>query len=238
MTNDQIIDTIKNVLGIKKDLVGIKVWKEEPQTIRKYEGKAFPGMCAQIGEILKTGETFYTNTENHYCTGGVVATGVAPQASGEESIQILKVHIKMTKDHPDLETAIHYRDELEKLIPPVVEKNAAVQLGLFKDIEDPDIILTFCTPGAADIFNRAYTYITGEPIQGFGGNGGCSFAIQYPFVTKKPSFTYSDIAWRKFIGLAEEEVTVSFPYRSLGQFIEILPSVAEQYKKFGEGMEV
>jgi len=238
MTNEQIQQTIRKVLGVNKELVGIKVWKEEPQHIRKYEDKAFPGMCAQIGEILKRRETFHTNQDNHYCTGGVVATGVTPPYSDEESIKIVKMHLEMTKDYQNLDTAIHYRDKSERLIPPVEEKNAAVQLGLFKEIKDPDLVLIFCTPGAADMLNRAYSYIVGEAIQGFGGNGGCLFAIQYPYVTKKPSFTYSDIAWRKFVGLAEEELTVSFPYQGLLSFIESLPSVAEHYRKYGEGMEI
>ena len=33
MTNDQIIDSIKNTLHVKKELVGIKVWKDEPHGI-------------------------------------------------------------------------------------------------------------------------------------------------------------------------------------------------------------
>jgi hypothetical protein len=37
--------------------------------------------------------------------------------------------------------------------------------------------------------------------------------------------------------LAEEELTVAFPYQSLLKCIENLPSVAEAYKKYGEGVE-
>jgi len=238
MTNEHIQEIIRKVLDIKKELVGIKVWKEEPQTIRKYEGKAFPGMCTQIGEVLSTGENFYTNIEHCFCTGGVVATGVAPPLSEEERHEMLKVHFEMSKGYKDIDTAIYYEDESKKMIPPVEGKNAAVQLGLFKEIETPDLVLIFCIPGAADILNRAYTYIVGEPVKGFGGNGACPFAIQYPYITKKPSFTYSDVAWRKFVGLADEELTVSFPYQSILQFMEVLPSVAEQYRKYGEGMEM
>jgi len=238
MTNEQIQETIRNVLDVKKEFVGIKVWKEEPQGIRKYEGKAFPGMCTQIGEVLASGETFHTNLEHCFCTGGVVATGVAPPLSEEERNEMLKVHFEMSKGYKDIDTAIYYEDESGRIIPPVVEKNAAVQLGLFKEIEDPDLVLIFCTPGAADIINRAYTYAVGEPIKGFGGNGACPFAIQYPYVTQKPSFTYSDVAWRKFVGLSDEELTVSFPYQSLLKFVFDLPSVAEDYRKYGEGMEV
>ena len=238
MTNQKIREIIKSVVIIKKELIGLKVWKEVPEGIQKYEGKAFPGMCGQIGEVLTNGETFITDLSNQLCTGGVVATGVARPPSGDESIKIAKMHQKMTKDYGNLDTAICYGDEMKKLIPTCEEKNAVVQVGLFTEMKEPDLVLIFCTPGVADLINRAYSYVTGKPIQGFGGNGGCPFAIQYPYVTKKPSFTYSDITWRKFIGLADEELTISFPLQSLLQFIESLPSVAENYRKFGEGMKL
>ncbi len=48
------------------------------------------------------------------------------------------------------------------------------------------------------------------------------------------NFSYSDVAWRKYVGLAEEELTVTFPYQSLLRCIEDLPSIAEAYRKYGE----
>ena len=237
MTNNQIIDSIRNVLHVKKELVGIKVWKNEPHGIPKYQERAFPGMCTQINEVLTTGETFYTDQEQCFCTGGVVSTGVAQPLSEEERNEMIKVHFEVSKGYKDVATAIDYDEESKKIIPPVKEKNAAVQLGLFKSMEEPDLILIFCTPGAADILNRTYSYAEGKPIAGFGGNGACPFAIQYPYVTKNPSFTYSDVAWRKYVGLAEEELTVTFPYPCLLRCIEYLPSVADAYKKYGELVE-
>jgi uncharacterized protein (DUF169 family) len=77
----------------------------------------------------------------------------------------------------------------------------------------------------------------GEPVIGFAGNGGCQFAIQYPYATKKPSFTHSDITWRKFVGLSDDELTITFPYPCLTRFIESLPAVAERYRSYGKGME-
>lgn len=237
MTNEQITQTIRSILDVSKELVGIKTWKEEPRSVPKYEGNAFPGMCTQIGEVLATGKTFHTDREHCFCTGGVVATGVAPPVSEEEKKEMLEVHFEMSKGYRDLDTAMQYENNMEKLNPPVGEKNAAVQLGIFKDIEEPDLVLIFCTPWAADILNRTYCYTTGEPVKGFGGNGGCPFLIQYPYVTGKPSFSYSDVAWRKYIGLAKEELTLSLPYKSLLGFVESLPSVAEAYIKYGEPVE-
>ena len=238
MTNQEICEMMRSVLGVKKEPVGLKVWKKAPENIRWYEGKAFPGMCAQIGEVLANGDTFLTDLKNQLCTGGVVATGVARQPSAKARQKIAEMHLEMTKDYKDLNTAFCYEEEMGTKIPPVEEKNAAVQLSLFREIKEPDLVLVFLTPGAADILNRAYSYVTGKPIQGFGGNGGCPFVIQYPYVTKKPSFTYSDISWRKFVGLTDDELTMCFPFQSLVEFIETFPSVAENYRKFGEGMNM
>jgi uncharacterized protein (DUF169 family) len=237
MHNNQMADIIKSVLHLKKEPVGIKAWKEEPQSVPKYQGNAFPGMCTQIGEILSGAKTFHTSLEHCFCTGGVVATGVAPPVPEEQKEELIEVHNSISKGYKDVATALCYESEMAKRIPLVKEKNAAVQVALLRDVDEPDLVLIFCTPGAADILNRTYCYVTGEPVQGFGGNGGCPFLLQYPFVTKKPSFSYSDVAWRKYIGLADEELTMSFPYQRLLQFIDDLPSIAEAYRRYGEPVE-
>jgi uncharacterized protein (DUF169 family) len=237
MNNSQIIETLKSVLHLKKEPVALKAWKEEPSSVEKYPGNAFPGLCTQIGEVLEGKKTFYTTLEHCFCTGGVVATGVAEPVPEEQRDEMIQVHAAISKAYKDFATAAGYENEMAKRIPRVVGSNAALQVGLLRDIQQPDLVLIFCTPGAADILNRAYCYVTGEPVQGFGGNGGCPFIIQYPFVTKKPSFSYSDVSWRKYIGLADEELSMGFPYACLVEFIDELPAVADAYRKYGEPVE-
>ena len=126
----------------------------------------------------------------------------------------------MTKDYFDIDAAKKNRKEIEK------------------DFEKPDLAILFCTPKAANVISRAYTYRFGEPIKGFGSNGGCNVTIQYPFVFKKPTFTYSDVAWRKFTKMSDEELCISFPFESLKTTVEDLPLVADHYAHYGEGMDV
>lgn len=238
MTNEKTIEILKNILEISKEPVAVKAWKQVPTDVPEYQGNAFPGLCTQIREVLETGKTFHTNRNHCFCTGGVVATGVAaPPISEEDRKEMLEAHLQVSKGYKDLDTALHYEKAIETLSPPVQEKNAVVQVGLFRDIKSPDVVLIFCTPWAADILSRAYCYSTGKPIAGFAGNGGCPFLIQIPFVTGKPSFSYSDVAWRKYIGLAKEELTVSMPYKCLQMLIENLPAVAEAYMRYGEPVE-
>jgi uncharacterized protein (DUF169 family) len=235
--NSQIIDTLKSVLHIRKAPVALKAWKEEPASVEIYQGNAFPGLCTQIGEVLDGKRTFYTTREHCFCTGGVVATGVAEPVPEEQRDEMIQVHAAISKTYKDFATAVDYENEMARRIPRVVDSHAALQVGLLSEIQQPDLVLIFCTPAAADILNRAYCYAAGEPVQGFGGNGGCPFIIQYPFVTKKPSFSYSDVAWRKYVGLADEELSMGFPYECLVQCIEELPEVAAAYRKYGEPVE-
>jgi uncharacterized protein (DUF169 family) len=235
--NSRIIETLKNVLHIKKEPVALKVWNEEPVSVEIYQGNAFPGLCTQIGEVLDGKRTFYTTREHCFCTGGVVATGVAEPVPEEQRDEMIQVHAAISKTYKDFATAVGYENEMARRIPRVDCSYAALQVGLLSEIQQPDLVLIFCTPGAADILNRAYCYVTGEPVQGFGGNGGCPFIIQYPFVTKKPSFSYSDVAWRKYVGLADAELSMGFPYPCLAQCVEELPEVAAAYRKYGEPVE-
>lgn|GEM_PF-352387 len=237
INNSKIIDTLKSVLQIRKAPVALKAWKEEPASVEIYQGNAFPGLCTQIGEVLDGKKTFYTTREHCFCTGGVVATGVAEPVPEEQRDEMIQVHAAISKTYKDFATAVGYENEMARRIPRVDSSHAALQVGLLSEIQQPDLVLIFCTPGAADILNRAYCYVAGEPVQGFGGNGGCPFIIQYPFVTKKPSFSYSDVAWRKYVGLADEELSMGFPYACLLQCIEELPEVAAAYLKYGEPIE-
>ena len=43
MSGYQILEKLRSVFMIKKPPLAIKIWKEEPPDIPKYEGNAFPG---------------------------------------------------------------------------------------------------------------------------------------------------------------------------------------------------
>ena len=60
MNKQEIEKTLKEDLGIKKELVALKPLKEIPPDIPHYEGVATPGLCTQVGEVLKEKTVFYT----------------------------------------------------------------------------------------------------------------------------------------------------------------------------------
>ncbi len=232
-----IEETIRRAAGIQKPFSAIRAWKETPENVPPYEGNAFPGMCCQIGESLAGGRTFYTTPGAHFCTGGSIATGLLPRPNRKKALAIVKAHLKLTNDYRDLATAEAYHFEMERCIPPVTEQNEVTQIGPVCDVPDPDVVLIFCRPAAADLISRSYAYETGRAIAGFGGNGGCPFLIQYPYVTKKPSFSYSDVAWRKYTGISDDELTMGFPPAELEPVARVIEQVAASYRRYGEPPE-
>jgi uncharacterized protein (DUF169 family) len=234
MTNQEIEEMIKShIPNMRKPFIGIKIWKEEPKDVPKYEGTVFPGICTQIAEVLMTGRgTFYTTPDQHFCTAGLMATGVRPRMTDEEFAEVTKTHLVMSKDSKDFETARrYYRVESEKLCPIPTEKNAGVQVGLFKDVKDADIVLIFCTPYQGDVINRAYAYSLGEVIIGYGSHSGCPFILGGPYVLKEPNFTVGDIEWRGYVGLDDDEITFAFPYQSILRFLDDFPEAADDYNE-------
>ena len=237
MHHSDINTLLIELLQLRKPPVAVKIWGEEPPAVPRYQDTAFPGICTQIGEVLESGATFYTVPGQCFCTGGLIGTGVLPPLSEEERLGSIEAHMSISRDYPDVAAAQCYNIKMDELIPSVKKKAAAVQLGLFTAVEAPDLVLLFCTPKAADILTRTYVYIASEPIHGFGGNGACPFNIQYPFVTGKPAFSYSDVAWRKFVKLEDDELTVSFPFELLKTCIRNLPMIREAYLHYAEPAE-
>ena len=238
MDHKKIAQDLQSVLGIKKEPVAIKAWKSPPAHIPEYAGgNAFPGLCTMIAEVLGGAPTFYADQQHCFCTGGMLAVGTVEPISEEDQREIIDVHLSISQGYRDVDTAIRYEKAKARSIPDSPVKNAVVQVGLLRDVPEPDVVLVFCTPRQADMLSRAYCYEAGEPITGFGGNGGCSFLIQYPYATKKPSFSNGDVAWRKYVGLTDDELTMGFPLESLGLFMPELARHAGAYRSYGEPQE-
>lgn len=230
MDKASIEKTLKEDLGIEKDIIALKPLKEFPTNIPQYEGVATPGLCAQIGEVLKDKNVFYTTRENHQCYEGLIATGVC-EVSREEYKETVKELLDTYPYHKDLDTAMRFYEEcIETIKPPKVE-NKCLLVGPFSKIKEPDLVLIFCNPKQADILIRIQAYV-GDLFKGFGGSGGCIFTIRYAFQTRKPSFSTSDLSWRMFVGLNENEMTVTYPYERLVEIAHHIKSTSEYVNSF------
>jgi len=230
MDKQAIEQALREDLGVVKELVALKPLKDIPSTIPQYDGVATPGLCAQVGEVVRDGTVFYTTRENHQCYEGLIATGVC-EVSREEYRKAVESFIEDFPYHKDVDTAMSFYETcIETIKPPKVE-NACLVVGPLSKVDDPDLVLIFCNPKQADILIRIQAYL-GDLFKGYGGSGGCIFTIRQAFETREPSFSTSDLSWRMFVGLNENELTVTYPYEQLLEVAPHIKSTADYVNNF------
>jgi uncharacterized protein (DUF169 family) len=232
MTRQEIHTLLMQGLGLKKEPVALKPLREIPSDIQAYAGCATPGLCAQISEILTQGSVFYSTRKNHACFEGLIATGVC-EVDRDEYRSAVEGFIEACPYHSDMQTAMDYYETCIREIPLPPVEYACLVSGPLSKIEDPDLVVIFCTPGQADILMRSQSY-QGTLIRGFGGNGGCIFNIRHSFVSREMTFSTSDFPWRTFAGLDDCELTVTFPYEKLqssAQYIQPIIDYVDSLKE-------
>ncbi|MBW2183127.1 MAG: DUF169 domain-containing protein [Deltaproteobacteria bacterium] len=205
MTKDNLINTLKEDLKVKKELIiAIKVMKKAPSDVPHYEGQASPGMCALVGEILKDGSLFYTTKENLGCPMALTATGTCENEPRDKFLEFMIDQNREYPMHKDPATLENYYDKVDEFF-------------------------TYPKVDGEGIVTRAYL---GDFTRGFAGMGGCIFTIRYTFNSGDPTFSTSDTAWRMFAGLEEDELTYTFPYPKLLEIADQIKPTAEYVNGF------
>jgi uncharacterized protein (DUF169 family) len=233
MTKEEIVKTLKEDLKVKKESIGIKAVKQAPSGIVPYEGQALPGMCALLGEVLKEGFVRYVIKENMGCFESLTATGTCENLSRDKYLEYMIEQNQNYPMHKDAATLVSYYDKVDRFFEHPHIDGSGIVVGPLAGVDDPDLVLLFVTPHQSDILTRTIGYL-GDFTHGFGGLGGCIFNIRYSFVTRRPTFSTSDTAWRMFAGLDESELTYTLPYAKLQEIAPHIKSTAGYVNSFKE----
>lgn len=231
MTKDELIQTLKDDLKIKKEIIAVKAMKQAPSDIPQYKGQASPGMCAFVGEILKDGSVWYATKENLGCFEALTGTGTCENMPRDEYLDFMIEQNQSYPMHKNADVLMTYYDKVDDFFKHPKVDGTGIVVGPLLKVDDPDLVLLFVTPHQADILTRARAYL-GDFTRGFAGMGGCIFTIRYSFKSGDPSFSTSDTAWRMFAGLDEDELTYTFPYPKLLEIADRIKPTAEYVNGF------
>jgi len=231
MTKNELIHTLKNTLKIKKESIAVKVMKQAPSDIPHYKGQASPGMCALVGEILRDSSTWYATKDNLGCFEALTGTGTCENMPRDKYLEFMNEQNRSYPMHKNAEVLAQYYDRVDSFFKHPEVNGTGIVVGPLAGMDDPDLVLLFVTPHQADILSRSRAYL-GDFTRGFGGMGGCIFTIRYTFLSGDPSFSTSDTAWRMFAGLAEDELTYTFPYPKLLEIADRIKPTAEYVNGF------
>ena len=231
MNKDELIYTLKEDLKVTKEIIAVKAMKKAPTDIPHYEGQASPGMCAFVGEILQDGSVWYATKENLGCFEALTGTGTCENMPRDKYMEFMIEQNQSYPMHQNSDILVKYYDKVDDFFKHPKVDGTGIVAGPLSKVANPDLVLLFVTPHQADILTRARAYL-GDFTRGFAGMGGCIFTIRYSFMTGDPSFSTSDTAWRMFAGLAEEELTYTFPYSKLLEIADRIKPTAEYVNGF------
>lgn len=221
MNSEAIHAFLHGTLGIKKEVVALKLSEEEPAHIEKYAD--MNNICYMMAEVLEENKVFYTTLETHVCLLGCAATGLDPaltQMNKEQRSESDQFHTAAINIFPTEEIQQRAEKQADALFPKFSRLYKAVIIGRLGSVADPDALVLFGTPEQIHLLTRAYCYATGNIIRGFAGMGVCRMLLPLAFIDGEPAFSISDRAWRRAFNLAPDELTLVTPPGKLEVMLE------------------
>ena len=163
------------------------------------------------------GEAFFATEDNHNCLTGRYYLGLSDENVREAVCDFL---VDQVHAYESRKTVEKYLSEFPRLKPSQLKIAciAPLEAVSFK----PEIIIVVCNAEQAMLLLWAYSYHKGEPVQGYTGTATCRSIFIEPYLTRKPTFSLSDLGGRYIMELSSDEIVVSIPAELLNSIVKTL----------------
>lgn len=212
-------------MGCTRKVIAFKLCNEVPTDAEDYgDGQSF--MCAITAEAWEDGRTpFYITANNSLC-GGPVYAGIGARTIDKEEFDAgMSQTIGVGRGY---ETRAQFR-RVNQQVPHVFLAHRYLLIGLLDDIEDPDLVMAVAPAYRIMRLCKAYTWKTGELVQGLSGSAWCTCSFPHVYRTQTMAFTTGDEQSRILMGLEEGEL-----YALIHR--EALPVIMDNYKNIQTGL--
>ena len=196
-------------LKLKTSPVAVKLipkGEEIPAGIRKVDDAM--RHCQLVDRVRRTGEEFYTLSEDQMCKGGAGAMGLgeipAKVASGEFYYKGLKQF--STQD------AARRTVEMVPALPPN-STEAVLYAPLEKTSFIPDVVVVICNPRQIMLLTQAFVFKAGGRLEAsFAGKQSlCSDGVVQVYKEGKIGVTVGCSGSRTYTKIADEEMIMGIP---------------------------
>jgi uncharacterized protein (DUF169 family)/NAD-dependent dihydropyrimidine dehydrogenase PreA subunit len=210
--------SLKKNLSLKKNIVAIKYADSVPVGITEEKGLSF--WCHACGEVFAgEADPLFFTAKNSTCAGAS-NLGLGTRETGKEEYNL------MIKSMILGDGGYYASKELltigRKMFPKFNKVYAGMVIGSLSKVEMPDVVLIPVNGKQMCMLSTAYSFDTGEIIDGKAGGGTCLGTIPISFLENRPVFSCGDYGGRLHMRLGDEEIIAAFPFKLLSGVVRNL----------------
>jgi uncharacterized protein (DUF169 family) len=212
---------LREIEGLKRRIIAFKNYEEVPRNVEHY-GDDVSFHCAIVAEALEDGgKPFYITRENIMC-GGALYSGIGTRKTNKEEFDGgMSLTLGVHRGYADRQV---FRRVNQQVPHHFIHQKYQV-IGGLEDVVDPDIVLIVDDAYKIMRLCKAYTWKTGELVQGISGTAWCTNSFPHVFKTKALTFNMGDEQSRCLMNLDPGDMYCMIHYKALPIIVENIENI-------------
>ena len=180
----------------EKGILAFRHHDEIPAHAQSY-GEDVSFLCAITAEIWQENKSFYLTNKNILCGGGIYAGIGTRKLTHEEFQDGMQAFIGENLAYCSMAAFRRVNQQL----PHFFRHRKYLEIGPLSQVPDPDVIMIVADANKIMRLCKAYTWQSGELVQGFQGTAWCAQAFPAVYRNRSMTFTLGDPPSRQLMGL-------------------------------------
>jgi len=233
MNLEEMSEIMKSSLGIRDNIVGVRLFKSETEIPKDLDSVERPfRYCSMIQEARQKGNSFLARADYHECKGGASGLGLVdcPENIASGSLYFDKLHKCETKDVGSSIAA-----SMPRL--PAGSTVATYVAPLDKMVMNPDVVIFVGNPLQARRIVQAVMFKEGgrSSFNTAGIQSFCVDATSSPYLKGEVNVSLGCDGSARNAGLDDESVVVGVPFAMMENICNVLKTHYQGWDAFMRG---
>lgn len=233
MNLEEMSEIMKSSLGIKDNIVGVRLFKSGEEIPKELESIERPfRYCNMIQNARLEGESFLAQADYHECKGGAAGIGLinCPENIASGSLYFDKLHKCETRDVGASISASMPRIKAGSIV-------ASYVAPLDKIVVNPDVVIFVGNPLQARRITQAVMYKQGgrSTFNTAGIQSFCVDATSSPYLKGEVNISLGCDGSARNAGLDDDSVVVGIPFALMESICTVLKEHYQDWDAFMRG---
>jgi uncharacterized protein (DUF169 family) len=233
MNLEEMSDILKSSLGIRENIVGVRLFRTEDQIPKDLETVERPfHYCSMVQGARLDGKSFLARADYHACKGGASGLGLVqcPENIASGALYFDKLQKCETPD-----VGINIATNMPRLLPGSTVASYVAPLD--KMVMNPDVVIFVGKPLQARRIVQAVMFKEGgrASFNTAGIQSFCVDATSSPFLKGEVNISLGCDGSARNSGLEDEDVVVGIPFAMMESICTVLKTHYQGWDKFMRG---